>query len=112
MNQSSLYRSSAADVEDAYGCIWTDAGLGIESSDARDISAEESRRFHRRKTKIGLEKARKNAEPAGKARERYLSLTTLDLRATLTDLVTWIALANHVDPTATTHYLAIGVSVL
>jgi hypothetical protein len=41
-----------------------------------------------------------------------LSLTTLDLRTTLTDLVTWIALANHVDPTATTHNLAIGVSVL
>jgi hypothetical protein len=41
-----------------------------------------------------------------------LSLATLDLGASLTDFVAWIALANHVDSTATTYDLAISVSVL
>jgi hypothetical protein len=41
-----------------------------------------------------------------------LALATLDLGASLTDFVTWIALANHVDSTATTYDLAISVSVL
>lgn len=41
-----------------------------------------------------------------------LALATLDLRASLTDFVTWIALANHVNSTTTAYDLAIGVSVL
>ena len=41
-----------------------------------------------------------------------LALATLDLGASLTDFVAWIALANHVDSTATTYDLAISVSVL
>ena len=44
--------------------------------------------------------------------EPSLALATLDLGTSLTDFVTWIALANHVNSTATTYDLAIGVSVL
>jgi len=41
-----------------------------------------------------------------------LALATLDLGASLTDFIAWIALANHVNSTATTYDLAISVSVL
>jgi len=56
----------------------------------------------------GRESIRQQIPPA----EPNLALATLDLGTSLTDFVAWIALANHVDSTATTYDLAISVSVL
>jgi len=60
------------------------------------------------KPEFGGGSIRRGMTPA----EPILALATLDFGASLTDFVTWIALANHVDSTATTYDLAISVSVL
>ena len=120
MQRNLLYRSSRADVADrsrlkkirrtdllplnreTLDRLKPTAGL---QCDKEKSYAELDTAF---KIMCGKESNRKRVTRA----EPCLALATLDLGTSLTDFVTWIALANHVNSTATTYDLAIGVSVL
>ena len=119
-HRKSLYRSSGADVINRsnlkkFRCtdlLPIDRRTLDRLKPTAGLQCEKERTYSEFETAFKIMCCKESARQRITRAEPCLTLATLDLSASLTDFVTWIALANHVNSTATTYDLAIGVSVL